>query len=402
MLLPTVVLSRTLSYHSVQDTGWHLSVHHRSTKEEGVVRSLDEKKCSWAQRLVRLLGCALVGVVLSVTAATQAEAVDVVALQDGSVLYGEVVDMTGGKLRIKTKFGSDEMINVKWADVSKLTMGRSVPFHLKDGTTIMGKAESQEVGKVVVMADQLGQSVIIPLDLITDINPPIKKAVTNRGSFTAGLSGTEGNSRLKTGSFLGEFENRTDTTRFTLLGRYIYGDDHGKVITRNSRGTVKFDYFMSKRFYWFVSAYGEQDTFQDLKLRTAMSTGPGYQVIDRGDFESSYLKDLTLYGELGYSYFNEDFKIQADKSSSRLRWSIKADWPLVPGKITLYHNHEAFPSLQNSKDFYITSDQGVRMTVYKNLVTALQLTYRYNANPPPGTKSADTLYLINLGYSFDN
>ena len=52
---------------------------------------------------------------------------------------------------------------------------------------------------------------------------------------------------------------------------------------RNSRGTVKLDFFFTKRWYWFASAYFEQDTFQDLKLRTALATGPGYQFLDRGE-----------------------------------------------------------------------------------------------------------------------
>ena len=128
---------------------------------------------------------------------------------------------------------------------------------------------------------------------------------------------------MRSGSVIGEFTGRSDLLWLTILGRYIYGDDSGKLLVRNSRGTIKLDFFITKRFYWFASSYFEQDTFQDLKLRTALSSGPGYRFIDRGDYESPWLKDMTLYAEAGAAYFNEDFKVADDKAS--LDYYITAD-----------------------------------------------------------------------------
>jgi putative salt-induced outer membrane protein YdiY len=327
---------------------------------------------------------------------------DVIMMKDGSVIYGEVVDLSGGKLRIKTGFSAEETTNVKWENVKQITLHRPVPFNLKDGTSLVGKAELGQDGTVKLKIDPVAENVIVPMDQIVAINPPPVKAQTWKGSLTLGGSGTEGNTRLKNVSMLGEFETRTEKQRLTAVGRYVYGDDRGRLIARNSRGSMKYDWFVSKRAYWFASAYVEQDTFQDLKMRTAFSTGPGWQMIDKGDFSSNYLKGLTLFGEAGFSYFNEDFKLAADKSQARLRWSVKMDWPVVPDKVTLYHFHEAFPSLADKKDFYVTSDQGIRLNVTKNFVTNFQLTYRYNANPPAGLKKGDTLYFVTLGYSFSD
>ena len=94
------------------------------------------------------------------------------------------------------------------------------------------------------------------------------------------------------------------------------------LLVRNSRGTIKLDFFLTKRLYWFASAYFEQDTFQDLKLRTASATGPGFQILDRGDLAGIF-RDMTLWTEAGAAYFNEDFKLADDKSSTRARCAIK-------------------------------------------------------------------------------
>ena len=52
---------------------------------------------------------------------------------------------------------------------------------------------------------------------------------------------------------------------------------------------------MTKRFYWFASSYVESDHFQDLRLRTALSSGPGYQFVERAITIVLGIKDLTLY-----------------------------------------------------------------------------------------------------------
>lgn len=353
-----------------------------------------------------LMAVAVIGACLVVTGpAGAADAPpatpDMVALKDGSVIYGEVVEMSSGELHIKTAFGVGEIVKVKWADVSKLAINHQVPFHLKEGTVIVGTATEGPAGSIVVKAEPLQGTLTIPMDSIKAVNPLIQPPVVYNGSLQGGFSQATGNSHLRNASLLGEFVGRGEQLRLSLLGRYIYGDDNGKLITRNSRGTIKLDFFASKRFFWFASAYFEQDTFQDLKMRTALSSGPGYQFIEKGDFTASWLRDMTLYVEAGASYFNEDFKLASDEATFRGRWSVKFNWPLFSDRVTFYHYQEGYPSLQNTKDFYLTMDNGVRLKIIDGFVSGIQITTRYNNSPPPNTTDTDNLYLMTLGYSFD-
>jgi putative salt-induced outer membrane protein YdiY len=221
------------------------------------------------------------------------------------------------------------------------------------------------------------------------------------GSLQGGYSHATGNSHLRTGSLIGEFIGRGESLRLTLLGRYIYADDNGSLEVRNSRGTIKLDFFITKRLYWFASSYFEQDTFQDLKLRTALASGPGYQFIDKGDYDGPWRKGMKLYAEVGPGWFNEDFTTAPDQSSFRARWSTKFDWTFLDEKITLYHFQEAFPSLQNIKDYYISLDTGARFNIVAGFVSGFQWTFRYNSRPAADTGDTDNLYLLTLGYSFD-
>lgn len=337
---------------------------------------------------------------LSASASTPTP-LDVVTLKDGSIIYGEVIEMEGGELMIKTAFGVGDTVKVKWETVTKLTVNHPLPFHLKDGSVLVGTATEGSNGTINIQVEPLKSTLSLPLDSITSVNPLIQPPVIYTGNLQAGYSQASGNSHLRNASLIGEFIGRSESLRLTLLGRYIYGDDAGALLVRNSRGTIKLDFFMTKKFYWFTSAYFEQDTFQDLKLRTALASGPGYQFIDKDDYDSPWLKDMTLYAEAGLGYFNEDFTTAPDKSSFRGRWSIKFNWPFLDEKVTLYHFQEGFPSLQDTKDYYITADTGVRFKIIAGFVSSFQWTLRYNSRPAASTKDTDNLYLLTLGYAFD-
>ncbi len=354
-----------------------------------------------------LIAVTLIVLLLSVPDVMQAQTpeppppLDLITLKDGSQIYGEVIEMGNGELKIKTAFGVGDFITVKWDNVAKLSVNHPIPFHLKEGTILMATVQEGPEGKLLLKVEPMAGALTVPMESVKAINPLVQPPVVYSGGLTAGLSQASGNSHLRSASLLGDLTGRSESLRLTLLGRYIYGDDHGRVITRNSRGTIKLDFFVTKRFYWFVAAYFEQDTFQDLNLRTSLSSGPGYQFIDKADFAGPYLKDMTLYFESGLAYFNEDFKIAADKTSLRARASLKWNWPILDEKVTFYHYDEFFPSIQNTNDFYLTSDQGVRFKLFEGLVSGFQLTYRYNNNPPPNVKPSDTLFLWTVGYSFD-
>jgi putative salt-induced outer membrane protein YdiY len=326
---------------------------------------------------------------------------DVVTLKDGGVLYGEVIEMSDGVLYIKTEAAADNIVKIKWANVEKLAINHPIPFHLKEGSVLIGTATEGPNGTINVRAEPLKGTMEVPLDSITALNPIVQAPVIYKGTLTGGYTQATGNSHLRNASLLGDFVARSEQLRLTLNGRYVYGDKDNTLSARNARGTIKMDFFITKRVFWFASAYFESDHFQDLNLRTALSSGPGYQFIDKGDYASPWLKDMTLYAEAGLAYFNEDFTTASDQSSLRARWAVRLNWPILDERMTFYHYQEFYPSLQNTKSYYMTMDNGVRFRIFEGFVSSIQVTTRYNSTPAQGTGNTDNLYLLTLGYNFD-
>lgn len=326
---------------------------------------------------------------------------DVITLKNGGVLYGEVVEMSDGVLYIKTAAAADNIVKIKWANVEKLAINHPIPFHLKEGSVLIGTATEGPNGTINVRAEPLKGTMEVPMDSITALNPLIQPPVIYKGTLTGGYTQATGNSHLRNASFLGDFVARSEQLRLTLNGRYVYGDKDNQLSARNARGTIKMDFFITKRLFWYASAYFEQDTFQDLKLRTALSSGPGYQFIEKGDYASPWLKDMTLYAEAGLAYFNEDFTTASDQASLRGKWAVRLNWPILDERMTFYHFQEFYPSLQNTKSYYLTMDNGVRFRIFEGFVSGIQVTTRYNSTPAQGTGDTDNLYLVTLGYNFD-
>jgi hypothetical protein len=49
----------------------------------------------------------------------------------------------------------------------------------------------------------------------------------------------------------------------------------------------------------------------------------------------------------------------------------------------------------------IIADQGVRVTLYKNLFFSLEYDLRLNTQPAPGRQKIDEAYIFGVGYEFD-
>ena len=327
-------------------------------------------------------------------------AIGQITLKDGSKLYGEIIEMGDGTLKAKAAFSSGDPIPIIWSEVTGLSTQDSITVLLVNGVTLKGKATSETPGVIHMQTDLISATIPVTVESVAAINPPPRKPINFNGNLNLGANLTSGNTDLQQFNFLGELVARSDRFRLSLLGRWIYAEDSGSLTVRNTYGTTKLDFFLTERFFLYVGALFEQDTFQDLNLRTSINAGPGYQFIQKDDFSEPYLKAMEMYGEIGLGFFNEDFKIAPDKQYVTGRWGVKFDWPVTPA-IVIFHQHQGYPSLEDFKDYYITSQQGIRVKLMGNFISTLQINWRYDNTPAEGTKPSDTQYLLTLGYQFE-
>ena len=197
-----------------------------------------------------------------------------ITLKDGSQVYGEIVDMTEGVITVKTLFQEGDPIKIKWSEVMGIDTEEPMTFVLSNGIILQGKPAMTQPGTLDVKTELLPDPIPVQLASVLAVNPPVKKAVTFIGNFNFGGNVTSGNTDLKNFNFVGELIARSDRLRLSMLGRYLYGENDGEINARNAFGTIKLDFFVRKRFYLYTGALFEQDTFQDLNLRTSFLPVP--------------------------------------------------------------------------------------------------------------------------------
>lgn len=311
---------------------------------------------------------------------------DEVHLQNGDRLTGTIVKMEERVLTLQTDYGGE--IKLDWGKVERLTSTSPLKILVPGASHdvlrdfLFGSQDLQE-------ARELGPEGPVPLTDITGINlEPLR--VT--GTITVGGNSTSGNSSTKALNSAARMTIQAYRQRLLLEGKYNYGQAGDQVTARNSLASLKHNYFVSKQI--FIETFGmlEKDTLQNLQLRSTIGSGLGYQFYETAR--------TTLALSVGLAHVNEHFTNSPNTQTPSARWSVRWEHALWPDRVKVFHRHEAFYDLNAGNAFRVNADQGVRITVYKNLFFNVEYDLRLNTQPAPGRKTTDEAVIFGVGYEF--
>lgn len=216
-----------------------------------------------------------------------------------------------------------------------------------------------------------------------------KLKVKLSGQTNLSLEFLRGNTDEESYHFDGEMQARTPSNRYTVRAEFNKEKSNGRATEENALGFVKYDHFVSDRWFLFNSATFSKDDFEDLELRTALGAGVGYQFYEE--------EDLTLFLEGGASYVNDNFEVAPDQSGFGARYSIDYRQTMVEW-VRIFHFQEGLGGPEI--DFVFRSRTGLRIPLGQGFQMTAQYDLDWDADPEPGVSSTDTRYLLNLGYKF--
>ncbi|MEN6466153.1 MAG: DUF481 domain-containing protein [Syntrophaceae bacterium] len=306
-------------------------------------------------------------------------------MKNGDRLTGEVVRMEEELLVLKTDVSEDKL-NIEWNRIECLESDRDLTVVLKDYETIVGRMTCPSPGRVRVISAKLGPTREINSDDILSINPG-----TYRGYLNAGGSLTRGNSDSAAANLSTRFIAKTRRHRLTVEGAYNYGEAEGSTNTRNSLGSLKYDFFQTEKLYNYAQVLTERDTFANLNLRLTQGLGVGYQFHDR--------RKLRLYTEAGISYYNEDRTVGDDTKSASGRWAVGFEYETTPKWIQVYHRQEGYYTPESSS-VYLRAVQGFRIPVRDQFGMYFESDCRFNSKPEAGKARSDIFLIIGISYEY--
>lgn len=332
--------------------------------------------------------CGLILMVLNLCLAGAASA-DEVVLRNGDRITGKLVNLSGGVLTIDTPYAGKVKLDMSQVD----TFSTEEPVFLTIGNSVVqAVVVAGETDTVMFESDELLSAEPVALSRISGVAREKAPAVKVSGRVNIGASSTSGNTETDKVNANVEVVARSAQNRFTIGAIVNKAKDKGTQTESNSLGYMKYDHFVSKRWYTFANMSGENDKFKDIKLRTTIGLGTGYQL------RESELTNVSF--ELGVNYVSTDFEVAEDQDYPAGRWAFNFDRKLFGTATQLFHKHEVFGALDDSGNLFARTQTGLRMPILAGMNSTIQYNYDVDTKPATGRAREDHAWLFTLGYAW--
>ena len=108
----------------------------------------------------------------------------------------------------------------------------------------------------------------------------------------------------------------------------------------------------------------------------------------------------TLLVETGLSYVNESYRSDIpgiDYIGTRIAYKLTHHFS---DKTRLLHGVEAYPSLENNKDFYLQAATELQTNLTESMIGSLSWVLDYDNTPAPGLDRTDNRIVLAVGWAF--
>jgi putative salt-induced outer membrane protein YdiY len=216
----------------------------------------------------------------------------------------------------------------------------------------------------------------------------------HKWSGTASFGGTvwNGNTNRKSATALADAEYRREDDRFTLKFFWSYAQETTGITDRQTFGSFKYDYFLSKKSYLFAGVEARNSLTAELQLQTAVGGGYGYQWLEDEKWK--------LSTEIGVAWYREEY-YTADPTRDYVaaRGAYKAEYK--PTDKWLFANGgEIYQSLDNESDTSSKMLTRARYNFTEKMFVEGIWAWNWDNTPATGADRSDNIYTVNLGFAF--
>ena len=354
------------------------------------MRVYDGKPGAGARRLqcllAGLLGCMVLGGVVPSTARA-----DTVALRNGDQLTGTITGIDAGRLVLKTGYAGEVKIDLRAID--RFSSSGEMTSILKTEKRLFGRVSGDGESVRIEPVDGGAERSVATSELIGFEQGHMRERdVRLSGRINVGASRSSGNTEVTRLNVDSELIARRSANRFTLGLRGTSASDHGRQTESNAVATLKYDRFITPRWYGYASSTFEYDPFSDIRLRSTYGVGSGYQLIE------SQPTNLALEG--GLDYVHTDFYDGADESFPAARLALRFDHWLIEGRMQFFHKSEGYASLERIEQSFVRTQTGLRFPLWDSFLAQAQLNYDWDGDPQPERKAVDQQVVFSLGYKW--
>ena len=315
---------------------------------------------------------------------------DTVVLSNGDTLNGTVGLIAGDEMKFTSPaFGE---VTIPLAKIKSYTLDAPTRVQPRGEPSVTGPVKGDS--STVTVGEKT-----YPVSDLKAVNPP---AQAWAGAVVANLSLARGNTnKFVIGAEAAAALRRDDETnndRTSFGGGYNYGESGGGAsgtdkVTDTDNWNVfgKYDRYWDEKWYGYAGLRLEHDRIAALYYRVAPGVGVGYQW-----FETPKMNFRT---EAGLTYIHEEFDPSGSNDNIAVRLAYAYNNKLTDD-VSLFHNLEYLPAVDDPGDYILNTDLGLRATLTENFFAQFKVLYKRDSTPAEGSLKNDLLYTFGVGWNF--
>jgi hypothetical protein len=357
----------------------------------------------------RLLAPILAALVLALLpGSATAQKTDSVTVRNGDRMLGEIKGLQRGQLEFKTDAAST--VYIKWPRVISIKTDKTFEVELDDGRMYFGSLTPGSQDSLVIKTDS--QSVGVATQWVVSlqrIKPSFWDALD--GSINLGFDFTQQNAKTDlnlSGDVHYAHRGTADSTQQALnLSRLRRGfaltklsfnstfsrQDDTDDINRLTAGVSHLK-LLKKRWFWFLSLVGEQNSQLSLDYRGTVAAGVGHFMVQTNRL------DLALLVAPGYS--REQYT--GDPPDNAIPLTIAADveyftWGALDTNVS--SQFSVIPILSDWGRWRVNFNLTAKREVLKNVYINVGVTEAFDSDPTAvDANKNDFSFTTSLGWSF--
>lgn len=216
-----------------------------------------------------------------------------------------------------------------------------------------------------------------------------------RGSLGANVSSASGNNESVNAGLNADAVRQRDNDKLIGVVQSLYGrreaDGVSELTASRFRAGTRYDRDISDLTYGFVGYDLEKNKLNDLKWRHSPSVGAGLHLRKTETFTFDVFAGYSHNREELYSGTRRDFDEALIGEETTHKFS---DTTSLRQRLSLY------PNLSESGEYRLVFDAGLLTALADRWNLTINLSARYQSNPPLGVQKSDTLLITGLQYSW--
>lgn len=316
---------------------------------------------------------------------------DEMVMKNGSILIGTLVQADEYQVIFNTPFAGD--IVVRQENIQTIVTDDKVTVLMHDGRIYKEKRIVSNEDKLVLFSEdeppvQFG---VLDIELVNPEPWRIGEGYNWKGYIDTALAMERGNTDKDELDLSGESIWRGIRDRYTLRGNWEIDEANNERNKFRWAGRAKYDRFGQDRpdHYVGIQAAFEHDEFADLDLRSVAGPYLGRQFL-----ETSI---LSLQGELGVVYVDEQFDVAEDDDYWGATWELRWVSGVIPG-IDIYADQTAIVSFTDTDNMLINTTVGTRFPVIYGFQASAEASWNYDGGAVDDVEELEEIYRFKLGY----